>query len=98
MDRTPRVDALKCRDIYAAINTEGQYMVIRKALVALASAGLVLGSTAAVAAPASRSASSVEGAEAVGGGSWAWILALIVVAGVIGVVASDSDEEIPTSP
>ncbi|HWK40462.1 MAG TPA: hypothetical protein VNR60_00880 [Croceibacterium sp.] len=98
MDRTSRVDALKCRDICAASNTEGQYMVIRKALIALASAGLVLSSTAAVAAPAARSASSVDGAEAIGGGSWAWILALVVLAGVIGVIASDSDEEIPTSP
>ena len=73
-------------------------MIIRKALVALASAGLVLGSTAAAAAPADRSASPVESADAIGGGSWAWILALIIVAGVIGVIASDSDEEIPTSP
>ena len=75
-------------------------MIIRKALVALASAGLVLGSTAAAAAPVAdvRSASPVEEADALGGGSWAWILALIIVAGVIGVIASDSDEEIPTSP
>jgi hypothetical protein len=74
-------------------------MVIRKALVALASAGLVLGSTAAAAAPvADRAASPVEGADAIGGGAWVWILALIVAAGVIGVIASDSDEEIPTSP
>jgi len=74
-------------------------MVVRKALVALASAGLVFGSTAAAAAPVAdvRSASPVESADAIGGGSWAWILALIVVAGVIGVIASDSDEEIPTS-
>lgn len=74
-------------------------MVIRKALIALASTGLVLGSTAASAAPAAvRAPSPVEEADAVGGGSWAWILALIVAAGVIGVIASDSDEEIPTSP
>lgn len=75
-------------------------MVIRKALVALASAGLVLGSTAAAAAPVAdvRAASPVEGADAIGGGAWVWILALIVAAGVIGVIASDSDEEIPTSP
>ena len=73
-------------------------MIIRKALVALASAGLVLGSTAAAAAPADRSASPVQDADAIGGGSWAWILALIIVAGVIGVIASDSDGEIPTRP
>jgi len=76
-------------------------MVIRKALIALASAGLVFGSTAAAAAPAAvdtRSASPVADAEGVGGGSWAWILAVIILAGVIGVIASDSDESIPLSP
>lgn len=75
-------------------------MVIRKALVALASAGLVIGSTAANAAPVAdvRAASPVEEADAIGGGAWVWILALIVAAGVVGIVASDSDEEVPTSP
>ncbi|HLV08301.1 MAG TPA: hypothetical protein VKY80_11565 [Croceibacterium sp.] len=75
-------------------------MVTRKALVALASAGLVFGSTAAAAAPAAadvRVASPVAEAEGLGG-SWAWILALIIAAGVIGVIASDGDEEIPVSP
>ena len=76
-------------------------MVIRKALVALASAGIVFGSTAAAAAPAAvsdaRAASPVAESEALGG-SWAWILALIIAAGVIGVIASDGDEEIPVSP
>lgn len=76
-------------------------MVIRKALIALASAGLVFGSTAAAAAPAAieaRSGSPVADAEGIGGGSWAWILALIILAGVIGVIAADSDEEIPAPP
>jgi hypothetical protein len=77
-------------------------MVIRKALVALASAGMVFGSTAHAAAPAAindvRAASPVADAEGTGGSSWSWILALIIVAGVIAVIASDSDEEIPVSP
>ena len=75
-------------------------MVIRKALVALASAGMVFGSTAAAAAPVAdvRAASPVADADGIGGGSWAWILALIILAGVIGVIASDSDEDLPTSP
>jgi hypothetical protein len=79
-------------------------MVIRKALVALASAGMVFGSTAAAAAPVAindvRVASPVADAEGTGGGTstWAWVLALIIVAGVIAVIASDSDEEIPVSP
>ena len=76
-------------------------MVIRKALVALASAGMVFGSTAAAAAPVAvddvRAASPVAESEALGG-SWGWILALIIVAGVIGVIASDGDEDVPTSP
>lgn len=78
-------------------------MVIRKALVALATAGMVFGSTAAHAAPTAindvRVASPVADAEGNGGTStWAWVLALIIVAGVIAVIASDSDEEIPVSP
>ena len=76
-------------------------MVIRKALVALASAGLVFGSTAAAAAPVAvddvRVASPVADAESLKG-SWGWILALIIIAGVIGVIASDSNENVPTSP
>jgi len=74
-------------------------MVIRKALVALAAAGMVFGSSAATAAPAARSASPVAEGENLGGtGAWAWILGLIILAGVIGVIASDGDEEIPVSP
>ena len=76
-------------------------MVIRKALVALATAGMVFGSTAAAAAPVAsdvRAASPVSEAEGFGGSSWGWILALIILAGVIGVIASDSDEDLPTSP
>ena len=73
-------------------------MIIRKALFALASAGLVFGSTAAVAAPAAadRTASPVDEAEGISG--WGWILGLIILAGTIGVIASDGDEEIPVSP
>ena len=70
-------------------------MVIRKALVALASVGLVFGSTAVAAAPVAdvRAASPVADSEGLRG-SWGWILALIILAGVIGVVASDGDESV----
>ena len=72
-------------------------MVIRKALVALASAGMVFGSTAAAAAPVAvgdvRAASPVAESEGLRG-SWGWILALIILAGVIGVIASDGDESV----
>ena len=71
-------------------------MVIRKALVALASAGMVFGSTAAAAAPVAvddvRAASPV--AEAEGLRSWGWILALLILAGVIGVILADGDESV----
>ena len=74
-------------------------MVIRKALVALASAGLVLGSTAAAAAPVAvegaRSSSPVGEAENLG---FAWIIAVLILIGVIGVIASDGDEDLPASP
>ena len=61
-------------------------MVIRKALVALASA-----------VSDARAASPVAESEALGG-SFAWILALVILAGVIGVIASDGDEDLPVSP
>ena len=70
-------------------------MVIRKALVALASVGLVFGSTAVAAAPVAdvRAASPVEDSEGLRG-SFGWILALIIAAGVIGIVASDGNEAV----
>ena len=72
-------------------------MVIRKALVALAAAGLVFGSTAAAAAPVAgaRDASPVADAENL---NFAWIIAILILLGVIGVIASDGDEDLPTSP
>jgi hypothetical protein len=73
-------------------------MIVRKALVALVSAGMVFGSTSVAAAPAmdnARVASPVSESEGVGG--WHWILALIILAGIIGVIAADS-EPLPTSP
>ena len=74
-------------------------MVIRKALVALASAGLVLGSTAAAAAPVAvdgaREASPVGESEGLG---FAWIIGILILIGVIGVIAADGDEDLPTSP
>lgn len=73
---------------------EGQQMVIRKALIALAAAGTILGSTVAVAAPAARTSAPVgQTEELAGAGSFAWIIAALVAAGVIAVIASDDDEE-----
>jgi hypothetical protein len=76
-------------------------MVIRKALVALASVGMVFGSTAAAAAPVAlddlRAASPVAESEGMRG-SFHWILVVIIIAGVIGVIAADGNENVPTSP
>jgi hypothetical protein len=71
-------------------------MFTRKVLASLAAAGLVFGSTAASAATAERTASPVKGESLQGG--WAWILALLIVVGVIAVIASDGSEDAPTSP
>ena len=77
-------------------------MVIRKALVALAAAGLVFGSTAAAAAPlaidGARSGSPVGDAEDVKGNSFMWIVGILILLGVIGVIAADGNEDLPTSP
>jgi len=74
-------------------------MVIRKAIIALAAAGTILGSTAAVAAPAVRTGAPVGDTESIGGGSsFAWIIAVLVAAGVIAVIASDDDDDAPVSP
>ena len=59
---------------------------------------MVLGSTAAAAAPVAvddTRASSPVG-EAEGLGSWAVILAIVILIGIIGVIAAESD--LPESP
>jgi hypothetical protein len=74
-------------------------MFIRKALVALASVGLVLGSTAQAAAPAAvadaRASSPVGKSESLG--AWTWILGVIIFIGIAGVIASDTENEVPQS-
>ena len=72
-------------------------MIYRKALVALASAGLVFGSTAAAAAPAqveqARAASPVDEAEGIRG--WGWILLLAAALAVLGLTVLDNDPQSP---
>ena len=64
------------------------------------SVGMVFGSTAAAAAPAfeARSASPVADAEDLRGNSFMWIVGILILIGVIGVIAADGDEDLPTSP
>ena len=76
-------------------------MIIRKSLLGMAAAGMVFGSTAAVAAPVAsdRSGSDVATSEGLAGvGTFGLLLGLLIVAGVIAIVASDDDEDAPTSP
>ena len=80
-------------------------MGIRKAFFAMAASALVLGSTAATAAPAAdlRTGSAIGEAESMGaGGGFGWIVALLIAAGVAGVIVADNDEDeggdTPVSP
>lgn len=77
-------------------------MVIRKVLASLAAAGVVLGSTAAAAAPAAvdgaRVESPVAASEDLGGSAWPWLLALLIVVGIVGVIAANNNDFEPTSP
>ena len=73
-------------------------MIVRKTLAALASAGLMLGSTAAAAAPMPaddvRLASPVSDAEGIRG--WAWIALIVAGLVVLGVTVLGGDD--PQSP
>lgn len=69
-------------------------MIIRKALISLAAAGMVFGSTAAAAAPVSmdsvRVGSSADQAEEFG--DFGWVVAALIFLGVLGVILADDDE------
>lgn len=74
-------------------------MKLRKTVLGLASAGVLLGSTAAAAAPVdARDAAPVVESEMGDFGGLGWLLALVIVAGVVLVVVGDADEDSPTSP
>ena len=76
-------------------------MIIRKTLLGLAASGMILGSTAAAAAPAAldRSGSEIGASEDLAGvGTFGLLLALLIVAGVVAIVMSDDDDDLPASP
>jgi hypothetical protein len=78
---------------------EGQQMVIRKSLVSLAAAGLVLGSSASAATPtAAREGSPVAKSDKLAGiGTFGLLIGLVVIAGVVAIVLSDNHHK-PKSP
>ena len=78
-------------------------MFLRKTAMGLASAGLLLGSTAAVAAPAAvdaRIGAPVTDAEDLNGGySLGWVIGALIAIGVIVVIVTDdSEDDDPFSP
>jgi hypothetical protein len=74
-------------------------MAIRKWLVGTAVvAGLVLSSTAAIAAPVARDASPTAKSDDLAGiGTFGILLGLLIVAGVVAIVATDNNHK-PASP
>lgn len=79
---------------------------LKKAAVSLAATSMILAPVAASAAPAAaasfdglRSASAVDGQSELEG-STSWIIAILALAAVVGgiVLASDNNEDSPTSP
>ena len=72
-------------------------MVIRKTLSSLVAPGLVLGSTAAVAAEARDSSPVSKSEDLAGIGTFGILLGLLIVAGVVAIVATD-DNNNPVSP
>ena len=63
---------------------------------------MVLGSTAAAAAPVAseaRAASSVSESEGLAGvGTFGLLLGLLIVAGALGIILSDDDDDVAVSP
>jgi hypothetical protein len=77
-------------------------MVIRKSLVGLAAAGMVLGSTAAVAAPvasSARSATPVAKSDGIAGiGTFGLLIGVLIAAGVLAIILTDHHHHNPVSP
>ena len=72
--------------------------LFKKAAIALAATSMIAAPVAASAAPALESISSTEGQNELEGSSW--IIAIVALAAIIAgiVIASDNDDDTPTSP
>ena len=68
---------------------------MRKLLVPLLSASLLIAPTASYAAP--RSSSPVAGAEGISGSPWLWIVLTAAALGLLIVLTTD-DDDLPESP
>lgn len=72
--------------------------LLKKAAISLAATSMIAAPVAASAFEGARSVSTVDGQSELEGSSW--IIAVIALAAVIGgiIIASDNDDDKPTSP
>ena len=81
--------------------TEGLQMTFRRSFISLAMAGLVLGSTAAVAAPVASHARSgsraAQSDDLAGIGTFGILLGVLIAAGLIAIIATNHNN-MPASP
>jgi type IV secretory pathway VirB2 component (pilin) len=76
--------------------------LLKKAAISLAATSMIaapVAASAAPAAPAARAASAVDGQSELEG-STSWIIAILALVAVVGgiIIASDNDDDSPTSP
>ena len=72
--------------------------LLKKAAISLAATSMIAAPVAASAAPALESISTVDGQSELEGSSW--IIALVALAAIVAgiVIATDNDDDTPTSP
>ncbi|KTE16591.1 MULTISPECIES: hypothetical protein [unclassified Sphingopyxis] len=73
--------------------------LLKKAAISLAATSMVVAPVAASAAPAASAVSTVDGQSELEG-STSWIIAVLALAAIIGgiIIASDNNDDTPTSP
>jgi hypothetical protein len=73
--------------------------LLKKAAISLAATSMIAAPVAASAAPAARAASAVDGQSELEG-STSWIIAVLALVAVVGgiILASDNNDDAPTSP
>ncbi|MBD3733799.1 MAG: hypothetical protein IE934_13920 [Sphingopyxis sp.] len=73
--------------------------LLKKAAISLAATSMIAAPVAASAAPAARATTDLGG-ESELEGSTSWIIAIVALAAIVGgiIIASDNDDDAPTSP